>query len=105
MKRSLSELELLLLLALVRLGPDAYGVSIARTIEQAGARAVALGSIYGALERLEEAGLVASRLGEATAERDGRAKRYFELTAPGWERLRATQEIIVNLLEGTKRVA
>jgi PadR family transcriptional regulator, regulatory protein PadR len=97
MKRTLGELELLILLALARLGPAAYGVSIGRAIAEAGGGPVSLSSIYAALERLEAAGLVGSTLGEATAERGGRAKRYFQITEFGWQRLRSTRETLVSL--------
>ena len=90
-RRYLGELELLILLAIRRLGPEAYGVSIGRAIEAAGGRTVALGSIYASLERMEAGGLVASELGEATAERGGRAKRYFRMTAEGRGRLAEAQ--------------
>ena len=71
----LGEFEFMVLLAAIRLGDDAYGVPIAREIEQRSRREVALGSVYAALERLEEKGLVTSRLGDPTAARGGRARR------------------------------
>jgi PadR family transcriptional regulator PadR len=70
----LADFELMVLLALMRLGEDAYGVPISREIERQSRREVALGTVYAALERLEEAGLVASELGEATAQRGGRVR-------------------------------
>src|SRR2546423_13039422 len=73
----LGDFELIVMLALMRLGEDAYGVPISREIEQQSGREVALGSVYAALERLEEKGLVSSVLGKPTAERGGKAKRYF----------------------------
>ena len=82
-QHTLGDVELLVLLALIRLAPQAYGVPIAREIEVAGKRFVALGSVYAALERLADRGLVRSELGEATKERGGRAKRYFQITAAG----------------------
>ncbi len=72
-KQSIGDVELLILLALIRLGPEAYGVPIAREIGARGKRTLALGSVYAALERLSEKGLVTSQLGEATQERGGRA--------------------------------
>jgi len=80
----LGEFELMVLLAVIRLGEDAYGVPISREIEQRSGREAALGSVYGALERLEEKGLVRSRLGERTPERGGRAKRFFRVTAKAY---------------------
>lgn len=96
----LGEFELMVLLALMRLGDEAYGVPISREIEQRGGREVALGSVYAALERLEEKGLVESRLGDPTAERGGRAKRYFRVTESGLRDVRQTQRALVNLWKG-----
>jgi DNA-binding PadR family transcriptional regulator len=97
---SLGELELLVLLAVARLADDAYGVPIAREIEAAGKRYVALGSVYAALERLEKKGLVRSALGEATSERGGRAKRYFRITAQGVRAARSTRQSFMKMWEG-----
>jgi PadR family transcriptional regulator PadR len=99
-KRHLGELELLVLLALMRLGQDAYGVPIAREIETQGRRSVALGSVYAALERLENAGFVSSELGEATKERGGRAKRYFRITADGKRQVRTTHDTLHRMWKG-----
>lgn len=93
----LTDFELMILLAVLRLGDEAYGVSIAREIEQIGERAVVLAAVYTALERLERNGLVTSRLGEATAERGGRAKRFFDVTPPGLRAVRQTQRALVAL--------
>ena len=98
--RYLGEFELMVLLALMRLGDDAYGVPISREIELHSGREVALGSVYAALERLEEKGLVASRLGDPTAERGGRAKRYFRMTESGLRDVRQTQCALVSLWKG-----
>ena len=94
------EFELIVMLALLRLGENAYGVPIARAIEEATRREVAIGSVYAALERLEQKGLVASRLGEPTPERGGRAKRYFRVTGAGLRQVRATQKALVALWQG-----
>jgi len=96
----LGEFELIVLLALIRLGDDAYGVPIAREIERCCGREVALGSAYAALDRLEEKGLVASRLGEPTAERGGRAKRYFTATEDGFRAARESRRAFVSLWQG-----
>ncbi len=96
----LGEFELMVLLALIRLGEDAYGVPIGREIEQQTGREAALGSVYASLERLEEKGLVTSRLGDPTAARGGRAKRYFHVTAQGLHQVRETQRALVNLWNG-----
>ena len=104
MKPSLNDFELLILLALIRLKPDAYGVPIAREIEERGKRIVALGSVYAALERLEKRGLVRSELGEATAARGGRAKRFFHITAKGLRETRATRESLIRMWEGVPQL-
>jgi DNA-binding PadR family transcriptional regulator len=76
--------EQLVLLALLRLGPDAYGMTVRREIEARTGRAVALGAVYATLDRLERKGLVSSRDGGgAPPERAGRARRYFEVEPGG----------------------
>ncbi|HWE52368.1 MAG TPA: PadR family transcriptional regulator [Bryobacteraceae bacterium] len=100
----LGEFELMVLLALIRLGDDAYGVPISRELEQHLGREVALGSVYAALERLEEKGLASSRLGEPTADRGGRAKRYFRVTEDGLKEVRATQRALVSLWKGLPKL-
>ena len=101
----LGEFELMVLLAAIRLGDDAYGVPIAREIEQRSRREVALGSVYAALDRLEEKGLVTSRLGDPTAARGGRAKRFFRVTAQGLRGIRETRRALVNLWSGLPELA
>lgn len=93
----LGGLELMVLLALIRLEEDAYGVPICHEIEKQSGREAALGSVYAALERLEKRGLVTSRLGDSTAVRGGRAKRYFRVTAQGVRNVRETQRVLMNL--------
>lgn len=73
----------MILLAILRLGEDAYGVPIAREIEETGKRRVLVAAIYAALDRLEDNGLVISSYGDPTPERGGRAKRFFKVTAKG----------------------
>jgi PadR family transcriptional regulator PadR len=94
------EWELMVLLALMRLGDDAYGVPICREIEEQTGREVAVGSVYATLERLEEKGFVSSTLGKPTAERGGRAKRYFRVTTHGVREVRKTRQSLVNLWSG-----
>lgn len=96
--------ELLVLLALVRLGDEAYGVPIAEAIEASSGREVALGSVYLTLERLERKGLVRSRLGEPTPERGGRAKTYFRATAHGIREARRTRDTLIGLWAGVPRL-
>ena len=96
----LSDFELIAMLVLLRLGEDAYGVPIAREIEEQTKREVKLGSVYAALERLEEKGFVASELGQPTQERGGRAKRYFHITQQGMREVRETRRTLIRLWQG-----
>ena len=96
-------LELMVLLAVLRLDEDkAYGVPIAAEIEQTTGRSVAIASVYAALERLEDRGWVASRVGESTAQRGGRAKRYFRVTAKGVRRVREAKGALVKMWRGIR---
>ena len=96
----LGEFEFMVMLALLRLGQDAYGVQVSREIERRCGRGVSVGSLYATLERLEVQGLVRSNLGEPTAERGGRAKRYFHVTANGLKTVRESQRALSSLWEG-----
>jgi len=79
----LGEFELLVMLAVLRLGSNAYGMMIRREIEDVAERSASLGAVYTTLERLEDKGFLSSAVGEATEERGGRAKKYFKVTASG----------------------
>ena len=96
--------ELLVLLALIRLSDEAYGVPISEAIEESSGKEVAIGSVYITLERLENKGLVSSRLGEPTAERGGRAKTYFKVTAKGLREVRQAQRTLVSLWKGVPQL-
>ena len=96
----LGSYELMVLLAVIRLGESAYGMTISRALEGTTRRGVALGSVYAALDRLEEKGCVASRLGDPTPERGGRAKRYFRATARGVREARFMRQALVTLWRG-----
>ena len=95
----LGEFEFMVILALLRLGQDAYGVEISREIERR-CRGVSVGSLYATLERLESHGLVSSALGEVTPERGGRAKRYFQVTADGLDKIRESQRALCSMWDG-----
>lgn len=99
-REALGSYELMVLLAVLRVGEDAYGVPIARELEGTTGRDVLLGSVYAALERLEAKGLVASRLGDPTPQRGGRAKRYFKVTTAGLREVRDTRRVFVKLWQG-----
>jgi PadR family transcriptional regulator PadR len=100
MARLLTDFELMIALAVLRLREDAYGVTISRELEETAGRTTTIGAVYLALDRLERQGLVASALGEATAQRGGRAKKYFRLTAKGLRAVRATRRAFVALWNG-----
>lgn len=93
----LGELELMLLLAVIHLGDDAYGVPIARELETLRGREVSVGSVYASLERLEAKGLVASTLGDPTPERGGKAKRFFRITKEGLNQVHETRRVLTHL--------
>ena len=76
---TLGGLEEVVLLAVMRLGNESYGVTIRREIEERTGRDVSLGAIYPTLDRLEDKGLVTSWMGEPTGERGGRSRRHFQL--------------------------
>lgn len=99
-REHLGHLELLVLLAVLRVGRNASGIPVAREIEASSARTVALGSVYATLARLEEKGLIVSELGAPTAARGGRAKAYFRVTAGGLREVRATQATLTRLWHG-----
>ena len=90
----------MILLAMLRLGDEAYGVPIAKEIEQTAKRTVLLGAIYTCLDRLEENGLVSSTYGDPTPERGGRAKRFFKITAKGLKAVKDTQRAFTALWSG-----
>lgn len=96
-RESLGDVEHLVLVAVLRLGTDAYGVAIMDEIARRTGREIAKAAIYIALRRLEQKGLLTSSLGEATPERGGRAKRYFALTKSGARQLRDAREAIVRM--------
>jgi PadR family transcriptional regulator PadR len=97
---SLGEFEQITLLAILRLGENAYGVSIRNEIAACTGREPAPGALYTTLDRMEAKGLVQSRLGEPTAERGGRAKRFVRVTKKGRVALVAAQRSYQSLLRG-----
>ncbi|NDU94831.1 PadR family transcriptional regulator [Spirosoma terrae] len=84
MRRSyLGEFEELVLLTVAVLGEGAYGVAITDELDRQTGRSVSISAVHAALHRLEEKGMLSSRMGESTAERGGRRKRLFTVTALG----------------------
>ncbi len=101
-QRSLGEFEHLVMLAIVRIGPGAYGVTIAEEVEARSGRSVNQAAVYMALRRIEEKGWATSEWGEPSHTRGGRAKRHFALTAPGLERLRIARAELDAMYEGIR---
>ena len=100
MSDTLSELEHLILLAVLRLGERAYGVSIQRELRDTAQRETARAAIYLALRRLEQRGCLRSALAEPTAERGGRAKRFYQLEAAGLDLLRHRHNVLTRMWSG-----
>jgi len=101
---SLGDVEHLVLVALLRLDGESYAVPIMREIRQRTGREVARAAVYIALKRLEVKALVRSRIGEATAERGGRPKRFFTLTRAGARQLSQSREEFVRMWADTERL-
>jgi DNA-binding PadR family transcriptional regulator len=99
-QESLGEFEQCVLLAVVRLGGEAYGVTIRQEIEVRTDREVAIGALYTSLGRLEQKGYVRSRMSDPTPQRGGRSKRYFTLTATGAAALRQSRDRLARMWEG-----
>jgi PadR family transcriptional regulator, regulatory protein PadR len=93
----LGEFELMILLAVIHLGDEAYGVPISRELERHRGRDVSVGSVYAALERLETKALVSSALGDPTPERGGKAKRFFRITKEGLRQVHETRRVLSKL--------
>ncbi len=97
---TLGEFEQVVLLAILRLQEQAYGVSVRAEIKTCTGREPAAGALYTTLDRLESKGLVSSRFGEPTPSRGGRAKRFFSVTPAGLQAVTAAQRAYASLLQG-----
>lgn len=97
---TLGEFEQCLLLAVVHLGDQAYGVTIRQEIETRTDRDIAIGALYTSLDRLEEKGYLRSKMSDPTPERGGRSKRYFTLTAAGATALRQSRARLTRMWQG-----
>lgn len=98
--RNLGEFEILVMAALLRLGDKAYGTTIREEIETRTDRKVTVGALYATLNRMEEKDYVRSRVGDATPQRGGRAKRYYRLTPLGDAQLQRSLSALNNMLDG-----
>ena len=101
----LSEVEQYVLLALLRLGDDAYGMTVRQQIEERSGRPASIAAVYAALDRLEQSGLVSSWRSEPTARRGGRAKKHFKILPEGALALRAAREAMNRMWEGVDALA
>lgn len=105
---NIGELEQLVLLALLRLGPGAYGAEIRRELKARAGRDVSAGTIYPTLDRLERKGLVSSTMSEPIPARGGRSRRLYAVEPAGldaarqsWREVRAMGRGLGSVLEGT----
>lgn len=99
-EKFLGEFEQIVLLACIQLGSGAYGASLRQLLHEQIKRDVAIGAMYSTLERLEKKGMVTSKFGEATAERGGKPKRFFEVTAKGQSALKRAREAMDTMWQG-----
>ena len=97
---NLGEFEHIVMLAILRLGDDAYAIPIREEIEARTGRSVARGALYTALERLEAKRCLRSRMGEPRPERGGRSRRYFTVTAAGLASIRSSRRSLLSLWQG-----
>ncbi|MCK5650075.1 MAG: PadR family transcriptional regulator [Gemmatimonadetes bacterium] len=102
--KHLGDFEQLVMLAVMRLGPGAYGMTVRREIEANTERHVSLGAIYATLDRLEDKGFVSSALAETTPERRGRAKRFFKVQARGVRALRNALAALDRMRKGIREL-
>ena len=103
-REHLGEFEQIVLLAILRLGEQAYGVPIRQEIERRTGRALTVGALYRTLDRLEDKGYVASAFSDPTPERGGRSKRYFKVKPVGLRSLRASREALTAMWDGVERL-
>lgn len=99
-QKYLGEFEQTVMLALLKSGNRAYGAMIRSVLIETIERDVAIGALYSTMDRLEKKGLVFSELGEPTAARGGRAKRYFQVTADGEKALMRSLKAMKKMWDG-----
>lgn len=96
----MGEFEQLVMLAVLRLGDEAYGMAVRSELEERTGRDVSYGAVYTTLSRLEKKGYVGHRMGEATPERGGRARKYFHVEPEGRTALRECREVLRVMWDG-----
>jgi DNA-binding PadR family transcriptional regulator len=99
-RKGLGEFENIVISAVLRLGSNAYGMTIRREIEERTEEPVSIAAVYTTLERLEKKGMVSSRVGESTTSRRGQPKKYFRVEAAGSEALNASKERLIRMWGG-----
>jgi DNA-binding PadR family transcriptional regulator len=97
---NLGEFEHIVLLAILRLGDEAYAIPIREEIEARTERTVARGALYTALERLESKRCLRSRMSSPLPERGGRSRRYFTVTPTGLSAIRSSRRSLLRLWQG-----
>ena len=100
----LGEFEQLLLLAVLRLGPDAFGVQISRELEERAGRRISRGALYTSLDRLEDKGLIRWKLTAGSADRDGLPRRLYAVSAAGREALRESRATLRRMWRGVEHL-
>lgn len=94
--------EQMVLLALIRLGPGAYGMEVRQEIEERTGREVSIAAVYTTLGRLEAKGFVSHVIGEPTPERGGRAKKHYRVLPEGLAALEETRAALDSMWEGVR---
>lgn len=100
----LGEFEQIVMLALLRLGADAYGAAVCAEIEKRSGREVSVSAVHTTLERLEQKGMLRSRVGEPTPQRGGKRKRHYEVAAPGLRAVQSSYRSLRNMADGLEKL-
>ena len=100
LKTFLGDFELIVLLAVLRLGDEAYGAAILPEIEQRTGRSVSGGALYVTLDRMESKGFIKSKPGDAGTKRGGRPRRYVTVTNKGFAAVRDSRAVLLNMMSG-----
>lgn len=101
---ALGEFEQIVMLALLRLGSHAYGATVCAEIETRSGRGVSVSAVHTTLERLEQKGLVKSRIGDPTPQRGGKRKRHYEVAALGMKALQASYGSLKRMADGIEHL-
>ena len=103
-KTPLGEFEVVVLMAVLHLGEDGYGSTVLREIARRTGRSTARGAVYITLERLEDKGLLTSKMARGTSERGGRPKRLFRVTTRGTAALRRSVAAFAQMYNGLEPI-